>query len=203
MRSTARAFGRRQLLEDFGLLLLGQVFEDVDRIVGIEIAHALGDDLGRQLFEDFLADRVVDLGQRGEVELARPSARRSAGRSSASSASIRSPVSASCRSPTSALQGRRRRGARSPRARGSRNSGRIAPSSSRKAAAGRGPGHVSLIDHAGLAVASSVGRESARLYARPSCAGNRAGREPIMASLAAAAVIGSCVGLEDGHDRDL
>ena len=70
MRSTAHALGRRHLLEDFGLLLLRQVFEDVGRVVGIEIADALGDGLGRQLFEDFLADRVVDLGERGEVELA-------------------------------------------------------------------------------------------------------------------------------------
>ena len=70
MRSTALALGRRHLLEDFGLLLRGQVFEDVGRVVGIEIADALGDGLGGHLFEDFLADRVVDLGQRGEVELA-------------------------------------------------------------------------------------------------------------------------------------
>ena len=64
------ALGRRQLLEDFGLLFLRQVFEDVDRVVGIELAHALGDGLGRQLFEDLLAHRVVDFGQRREVEVA-------------------------------------------------------------------------------------------------------------------------------------
>ncbi len=40
------------------------------RVVGIEIADALGDDLGGNLVENFLANRVVDLGQRGEVELA-------------------------------------------------------------------------------------------------------------------------------------
>ena len=39
-------------------------------VVGIEIADALGDGLRRQLLEDFLADRVVDLGERREVELA-------------------------------------------------------------------------------------------------------------------------------------
>ena len=72
------ALGRRQLLEDLGLVVLRQVFEDVDRVVGIEVAHALGDGLGRQLLEDFLADRVVDLGQRREVERA-PSARSGAG----------------------------------------------------------------------------------------------------------------------------
>ncbi len=48
----------------------GQVFDDVGRIVGIEIADAFGDDLGGNLVEDLLADRVVNLGQRGEVELA-------------------------------------------------------------------------------------------------------------------------------------
>ena len=64
------ALGRRHLLEDFGLLLLRQVFEDVRRVVGIEVADALGDGLGRQLFEDLLADGILDLGERGEVELA-------------------------------------------------------------------------------------------------------------------------------------
>ena len=63
------ALGRRKLLEDFGLLFLGQVFQDVDGVVGIEIADALGDGLGRQLLEDFLAHRVVDFGQRREVEV--------------------------------------------------------------------------------------------------------------------------------------
>ena len=55
--------------KDFGLLLLGQVLEDRHRVVGFEIAHAFGHGLGRQLLEDFLAHRVVDLGQRGEVEV--------------------------------------------------------------------------------------------------------------------------------------
>ncbi len=64
------ALERRQLLEDLGLLVLRQVFEDRDRVVGIELAHALGDRFGRQLVEDLLADRIVDLGQRGEVEVA-------------------------------------------------------------------------------------------------------------------------------------
>ena len=59
----------RQLLEDLGLLVLRQVFQDVDGVIGIEFAHALGDGFRRQLVEDFLADGVVDLGQRGEVEI--------------------------------------------------------------------------------------------------------------------------------------
>ena len=64
------ALGRRQLLEDVGLLVLRQVLQDVDGVVGIELADALGDGLGRQLLEDLLAHRVVDLGERGEVERA-------------------------------------------------------------------------------------------------------------------------------------
>ena len=57
------AFGSRKLIEDFGLLVLGQVFENADRVVGIEVADAFGDRRWRQLVEDFLADRVVDFGQ--------------------------------------------------------------------------------------------------------------------------------------------
>jgi hypothetical protein len=68
MRFERAALGRRQLLEDFGLLFRAGL-RDVGGVVGIEIADALGD-RWRQLFEDFLADRVVDLGERGEVELA-------------------------------------------------------------------------------------------------------------------------------------
>ena len=63
------SLGRRKLLQDFGLLVLRQILQDGDRIVGIELAHAFGDGLGRQLFEDFLADGIVDLGQRREVEV--------------------------------------------------------------------------------------------------------------------------------------
>ena len=61
--------GGRQLVQDFVLLLLRQVFEDGDCIVGIEIAHAFGDGFGRQFVEDFLADRIVDFGERREVEV--------------------------------------------------------------------------------------------------------------------------------------
>ena len=63
------AFGRRQLLEDLGLVGLRQVAEDRHRIVGFELAHAFGNRLRRQFFEDFIAHRVVDFGQRGEVEV--------------------------------------------------------------------------------------------------------------------------------------
>ena len=93
LRASAIALGRRQLVEDFRLLVLRQVLEDDDGVVGIELAHAFGHGLGRQLLEDLLADRVVDLGQRGEIEV-RPISSTSRGRSSGSSASIRSPTSA-------------------------------------------------------------------------------------------------------------
>ena len=63
------ALGRRQLLEDLRLLFLGQVLQDVDGVVGIELAHALGDGLGAEFLEDLLAHRVVDFGQRREVEV--------------------------------------------------------------------------------------------------------------------------------------
>ena len=59
----------RQLLENLDLLFLRQVFENVDGVVGIELAHALGDGLGRKLVEDLLAHRVVDFGERGKVEI--------------------------------------------------------------------------------------------------------------------------------------
>ena len=63
------ALDRRQLFEDLGLILLRQVLQNGDGVVGIELAHALGDGFRRQLFEDLLADGVVDLGQRREVEI--------------------------------------------------------------------------------------------------------------------------------------
>ena len=63
------AFGLRQLLENFGLFVLRQVFEDGDGVVGFQFAYALCDGLGWQLLENFLANRVVNFGQRGEVEI--------------------------------------------------------------------------------------------------------------------------------------
>ena len=69
------ALGQRQLLENLLLVLLVEVFEHLDRIVGFELADALGDGLRRQFLEDFLADGLVDFGQRREVEIARRSAR--------------------------------------------------------------------------------------------------------------------------------
>ena len=61
--------GLRQLLEDFCLLVFRQVLEDRDGVVGLELADAFCHRLRRQLIEDLVAHRVVDLGQRGEVEV--------------------------------------------------------------------------------------------------------------------------------------
>ena len=58
-----------KLVEDFRLLVLRQVLEDDDGVVGIELAHPFGHGLGRQLLEDLLADRIVDLGQGGKIEV--------------------------------------------------------------------------------------------------------------------------------------
>ena len=64
------ALGRRESLENFGLLVLQQVREDGHGIVGIELAHAFGHRLGRQFCEDLFADGIFDLGQRREIEVA-------------------------------------------------------------------------------------------------------------------------------------
>jgi len=90
----------RQLLEDFGLLLLGQVFEDRDGIVGLELAHAFGDGLCRQLFEDLLAHGVVDFGERREIENRAPSPRPAAAVIADRAPQSKRRPSASCRSPT-------------------------------------------------------------------------------------------------------
>ena len=63
------ALGLWQLLENFGLFVFRQVFEDGDRVVGFQFAYALCNGLGWQLLKDFLANRVVHFGQRGEVEI--------------------------------------------------------------------------------------------------------------------------------------
>ena len=70
MRSTATRSGSGSCSRISACSCFGQVLEDVGGVVGIEVADAFGDGLRRQLFEDFLADRVVDLGERREVELA-------------------------------------------------------------------------------------------------------------------------------------
>ena len=158
--------GRRHLLEDFGLLLLRQVLEDVGGVVGIEIAHALGDGLGRHLFEDFLADRVVDLGERGEVELAAQQfdeARAQVGIERLDQVAGVGLVQLA----DQRLQGRGvaalDRVAHPVEEFGADRAVVVAEGRSRPR-----PGHVCLIDHAGLAAASVLGEKMARLYARVS-----------------------------------
>ena len=55
--------------EDLFLVFLVEIFEDVDGVVGIELLHRLRDLLVGQVVDDVEADRLVDLGQRGEVEI--------------------------------------------------------------------------------------------------------------------------------------
>ena len=59
----------RQLLEDLSLFILRQVFQDGDRVVGLQFTHALGDRLRRQLLENFLAHIVIDFRKGCEVEI--------------------------------------------------------------------------------------------------------------------------------------
>ena len=58
-----------QAVENIRLVLVVEAFENRDRVVRFEVAHAFGDGGGFKLLEDFLADRIVDLCQRGEVEI--------------------------------------------------------------------------------------------------------------------------------------
>ncbi len=60
---------RRNLGKDRRLLGRLEVLQDGDGVVGIEIADALGDVARRQVLEDLHADRLVELGERGEVEV--------------------------------------------------------------------------------------------------------------------------------------
>ena len=63
------ALGRRQLFEDLFLVLLVEAFEQFDRVVGFQFANALRDRLRFEFLEDFLADGIVDLVERREVEI--------------------------------------------------------------------------------------------------------------------------------------
>ena len=62
--------GRRQLIQNLFLVLLVEALEQFDRVVGFELADALRDRLRLELFEDLLADGIVDLIERREVEIA-------------------------------------------------------------------------------------------------------------------------------------
>jgi hypothetical protein len=157
------ALWRRHLLEDFGLLLLRQVFKDVRCVVGIEVAHALGDGLGRQIFEDLFANGILDLSERREIELAAEQFDKTraqvgierldqvAGVGLMQFADQRLQgcgVAAFDSLPHVVEEFRADRAIV------------VAEGGSR-----RRPGHVSLIDHAGLAVASVWNEKMARLYA--------------------------------------
>ena len=63
------AFGRRQLFENLFAVLLVQQLQDLDGVVRFELPDALGDLFRLELFEDLLADGLVDLVQRREVEI--------------------------------------------------------------------------------------------------------------------------------------
>src|SRR5207249_5384512 len=63
------ALGRRQLFEDLLLVLLVEPFEQLDGIVGCQFANALRDRLRFEFLEYLLADGIVDLVQRREVEI--------------------------------------------------------------------------------------------------------------------------------------
>ncbi len=63
------ALGLRQLFEDFLLVLLVEASEQFDGVVGFQFANALRDRLRFEFLEDFLADGVIDLVQRREIEI--------------------------------------------------------------------------------------------------------------------------------------
>ncbi len=63
------ALGRRQLFQDLFLVLLVEAFQQFDGIVGLEFANAFGDRRWLEFLQDFLADGVIDLVQRREVEI--------------------------------------------------------------------------------------------------------------------------------------
>ena len=63
-----RPFRQRQTFENGLAVFVLEVFENVDRVVGIEFAQAVDDGVDRQRFEQREPDRLVDFGQRREVE---------------------------------------------------------------------------------------------------------------------------------------
>src|SRR5690606_8649629 len=61
--------GEGELREDFVLILLVEVFQDVDGVVGIELLNRLRDLRVRQVIHDVEANRFVNLGQGAEIEV--------------------------------------------------------------------------------------------------------------------------------------
>ena len=96
------ALGLRQLLEDLSLFILRQVFQDGDRVVGLQFTHALGDRLRRQLSR--ISSRTLSsTSVRAVKSKSMPSNSTSRCLWSAGKASISAPMSDSCRLPTSAF----------------------------------------------------------------------------------------------------
>ncbi|MGY4312278.1 hypothetical protein ACVWW1_001581 [Bradyrhizobium sp. JR3.5] len=69
LRSMSSRSAARQLLQDLFLVLLVEAFQQLDGVVGFELADALGNGLRLEFLEDLLADRLVDLVERREVEV--------------------------------------------------------------------------------------------------------------------------------------
>ena len=63
------ALGVGKAGENLLAVFLVEVGDDLDGVVGIELADGLGDLLVRDRFQDLAADGVVDLGQRHPVEI--------------------------------------------------------------------------------------------------------------------------------------
>ena len=128
------ALDRGHVVEDFLLLGIVETLEEVDRIVRLEVPHALGHRLAVEFLQDLAALALVELVEGGEIEVCPISSMRT-GRTAGSRALIRSARSASCRSPSSTF---RISGLFAPTASATRptNSSRTSPWSSRKATTG-------------------------------------------------------------------
>ena len=59
----------RQLFEDFLLVLLVQALQQLDGVVGVQLPNALRNRFGFKLLEDLLADGIVELAKRREIEI--------------------------------------------------------------------------------------------------------------------------------------
>ncbi len=59
-----------QRVEDRVLLVAFQILDQVDDVVGVQLAHGIGQDRGRQRGKDLFAQRLVEFGQDLAVEFA-------------------------------------------------------------------------------------------------------------------------------------
>jgi hypothetical protein len=90
LRLQGQALEGRHLGENLLAVGLVDVFEDVDGVVAVDGRDAAGDVVVGQRLDEFGADRIVDLGQRREVEAVAEQLHQRQ-RSSWSSASMTSP----------------------------------------------------------------------------------------------------------------